>query len=72
MKAMVEIDALDTDSRSERLARKLIGGGRLPQKAWADAEHVAVAATNAIPILLTWNCKHLANPIIHRRIAQAC
>jgi hypothetical protein len=72
LSAVLDIEALDFDSRTERLAEKLIGGGRLPEKALTDARHVAVAATNSIPLLLTWNCKHLANPFIHRRIVQAC
>jgi hypothetical protein len=37
-----------------------------------DAEHIAIAATNSVDLLLTWNCKHLANPIIHREVVRAC
>jgi hypothetical protein len=70
--ALAEIEQLAADIQSERLAEKLLGGGRLPEKARTDARHVAIAATNSIPLLLTWNCKHLANRIIHRKIVQAC
>jgi hypothetical protein len=31
-----------------------------------------VAAAHAIDYLLTWNCKHLANAQITRRIALVC
>jgi hypothetical protein len=72
LNAVIEIETLDLDSRSEHLAAKLIGGGRLPERALIDARHVAVAATNLIPLLLTWNCRHLANPFIRRKIVQAC
>jgi hypothetical protein len=72
MAAVTEVGTLIPDSQSQRLAEKLVGGGRLPEKAQIDAEHVAIAATNSIPLLLTWNCKHLANPYIHRKIVQAC
>lgn len=70
--AVAEIRQLADDVRSERLAEKLVGRGRLPEKALTDAQHIAIAATHSIPLLLTWNCKHLANPFIHRKIVQAC
>jgi hypothetical protein len=70
--AIVEIDALKFDSPYRCLAEKLVCGGLLPEKAHTDARHISIAATNSIPLLLTWNCKHLANPFIHRRIVQAC
>jgi hypothetical protein len=70
--ALAEIEQVAADVQSERLAKKLVGNGRLPEKAGMDAMHVAIAATNSIPLLLTWNCKHLANPFIHRKIVQVC
>jgi hypothetical protein len=70
--AVAEIEQLAVGMHSERLAKKLVGGGRLPEKASVDARHVAIAATNSIPLLLTWNCKHLANPFIYPKIVQAC
>ncbi len=70
--AVADIEQLGADVQSERLAEKLVGGGRLPEKARADAKHIAIAATNSIPLLLTWNCKHLANPFIHQKIVRAC
>jgi hypothetical protein len=44
----------------------------IPPKAIRDAIHVAIAATNGIEYLLTWNCRHLAN--LHQRvkIERAC
>ena len=34
----------------------------MPQDAAGDALHLALASFYAIDVLLTWNCKHLANP----------
>ncbi len=45
--------------------------GILPAHAFPDAAHVAVAAVHAVDYLLTWNCKHLANAQMARRIALA-
>ncbi len=40
----------------------------LPEKADIDALHIAVAAINGMDYLLTWNCKHIANPALRRII----
>src|SRR6266849_3365913 len=52
---------LETTSTALELAKELIQAGALPAKAADDALHIAVAATKAVPYLLTWNCRHLAN-----------
>ena len=44
----------------------------LPPHAFPDAAHVAVSALHGVDYLLTWNCKHLANAQIARRIAVVC
>jgi hypothetical protein len=43
------------------LAEDLVAGGVFPQEARPDALHLAMAAENGIDLLLTWNCRHLAN-----------
>ena len=54
------------------LAESLVVGVPLPQKAEIDALHIAVAAVNGIQYLLTWNCKHIANPSLRPRIESLC
>jgi len=44
----------------------------MPVRAVRDAAHVAVAAVNDVDCLLTWNCKHLANAQIMRRVSVVC
>ena len=34
----------------------------MPNDADGDALHLALASVHRIDVLLTWNCKHLANP----------
>ncbi len=53
----------------EQLAVSIIASGLLPQKATQDAIHVAVASVHRIDLLLTWNCRHIANAAITRRLA---
>jgi predicted nucleic acid-binding protein len=68
--ASIPLLALTPDARD--LARELLSNGPLPQKAAEDALHIAVAAVHGIDYLLTWNCKHIANAEIMRKVAQIC
>ena len=54
------------------LAEKLVKGLPLPERAVTDAVHVAIAASNGMDYLLTWNCKHLANAVLRSKIEDAC
>ncbi len=66
------LSALEVTEDAETLTQAIMTAGILPPLAVRDAAHVAVAAIHAIDYLLTWNCKHLANAQISRRIAVLC
>jgi hypothetical protein len=53
-----------------RLASELLRSVPLPEKAAHDAAHIAIAAVGGMEYLLTWNCKHIANPRLQTRIRQ--
>ncbi len=63
---------LETTTAALELAKELIQAGALPAKAADDALHIAVAAVHAVPYLLTWNCRHLANAAMRPMIESAC
>lgn len=63
---------LETTAAALDLAKELIQKGALPAKAADDALHVAVAAVHAVPYLLTWNCRHLANAAMRPVIESVC
>lgn len=62
------MDVLETSSEAE----SLMDAGILPAKAVRDAAHIAVAAVHGVDYLLTWNCRHLANAQIVKRIQRIC
>jgi hypothetical protein len=66
------LPSLDVPDAAQRLAARILREASLPESAKTDAEHVAIAATYQIDFLLTWNCKHLANPKIAPKIVRAC
>lgn len=53
---------LSDDAAARELARAILAERLLPTAAASDAIHAIVAAQNRVNILLTWNCRHLANP----------
>lgn len=57
------LNLLAVNTEIEALADFLLMGGGLPAKARFDALHVACAAYHQVNIVLTWNFKHIANPV---------
>ena len=43
------------------LAGKLLEEHAIPQTEVTDAYHIATAAVHGMDVLLTWNCRHMAN-----------
>jgi hypothetical protein len=66
------LPTVDVTEDAETLTQAIIAAGILPPHAFPDAAHVAVSAVHKIDYLLTWNCKHLANAQIARRMAVVC
>jgi hypothetical protein len=54
------------------LANLLIEQVPLPDSAVADAMHIALAAVHGVDLLLTWNCRHISNPILRPRVESIC
>jgi len=42
----------------------------VPIKASEDAMHISIATVHFVDCLLTWNCRHIANPEVQSRIAE--
>ncbi len=42
----------------------------IPRSKLGDAVHMAIASAHKMDYLLTWNCRHLANPTKVRQIAE--
>lgn len=66
---MADLPLLLIDERALHIAEALVEQGIVPTKAAEDALHIAVATIHGVDYLLTWNCRHIANPEIQRNIA---
>jgi predicted nucleic acid-binding protein len=61
---------LEVNESVQNLATQFLAKSNLPAKASDDALHIAVATFYGLDYLLTWNCKHIANAQIQKKLAQ--
>ncbi len=61
---------LDVNKSVQTLAEQYIRYSNLPPKAADDALHIATATVYSLDYLLTWNCKHIANAQIQKKLSQ--
>ncbi|MCR9115769.1 MAG: DNA-binding protein [bacterium] len=61
LKLLEGIPLVALNSEVDSLANLILANHIMPQKAAADAVHVAAAAIAGVNYLLTQNCKHIAN-----------
>lgn len=66
------LTVLPVNDAAQELTERLLREGIIPSVAADDAAHLGVAAAHAMDFLLTWNCKHINNPHLIRRIEKAC
>ncbi len=69
---ITNLDMLDGTTATDSLAIALIAAHAIPATEPRDAFHIAIAATNGVKYLLTWNFKHIANATLRKRIEGVC
>lgn len=66
------LEVVAASEESDMLAEVLLREVPFPAKAAADASHIAVATVAGAEYLLTWNFRHIANPVLREQIAGVC
>ena len=70
MEIVEGIPVLPPSDQVELLAQVFVSTGAVPPNAVLDAYHIAFAAVYQMDYLLTWNQKHIANPVKLRQIEE--
>jgi hypothetical protein len=70
MEALRELPVIQTGPEMRELAQGILDAGILPESALSDMLHVVAAAVSGAAVLLTWNCRHLANPHLAPRLRK--
>jgi hypothetical protein len=63
---------LEPNEAAEQLVNQFLAKSNLPASAANDAAHIAIATIHGMDYLLTWNCKHIANAHIQKKLMQIC
>ncbi len=72
LRVLETISLLDINDEALTLAEGIVSRRLVPHKAALDAAHIAIATTNAMEYLLTWNLKHIANAVIRGKVEALC
>ena len=64
------IPLLRATGEAEGFAGKILASGLLPATADRDAAHIALASAYELDILLSWNCRHIANAALQARLRK--
>ncbi|MBM3840774.1 MAG: type II toxin-antitoxin system VapC family toxin [Verrucomicrobia bacterium] len=70
LEVLAQLPRVAVSGDAQELARVFLATGCLPPPAVRDAVHLAVATAIATDYLLTWNCRHLANAQILKRLER--
>ena len=70
LELVADLALLESTEEAGRLTRNIMDSGLLPAKAEGDGAHIALATVHQMDILLTWNCRHIANAFIRGRLRQ--
>jgi predicted nucleic acid-binding protein len=71
LQALTGFEELEINAYCNELAKVLIKTGAIPEKFPEDALHIATATIHAIDLIVTWNFKHINNPVMRAEIRQA-
>lgn len=67
---VAQIRLLDLTDDAISFTKQILSSGLLPANADRDAAHIALATVHEMDILLSWNCRHIANAAIQARLRR--
>ena len=70
LKALAGFPLIEIGIEVEATALSFLQTGAVPETMRADAIHLAAATRAGADYLLTWNCRHLANAHVLRRLEK--
>jgi len=68
LNAVNNLKELEIDEECKQLASLLIEQSVIPKEFPEDALHIAVASVHGMDAIVTWNFKHINNPLLRRKI----
>ena len=72
IKIIQDLDQLEITKDVQFLATELVLSNTIPKNAATDAAHIAIASVHSMDYMLTWNCTHIANAEIYKKVQRVC
>lgn len=70
LETLKDLPLFAADSEVDALTEAILKSGIIPPKAAAEAVHVALATRHGMNVLMTWNCKQIANAVLLHRLSE--
>jgi hypothetical protein len=70
LELVADMTLLESTKEADELTQNIMDSRLLPARAEGDGAHIALATVHKMDILLTWNCRHIANAFIVGRLRQ--
>ncbi len=70
LEELKDFPRLELNDKVEEIAKIYMEKLEIPEKSFRDAAHIAVASVHNIDYLATWNCAHLANGEIIKKLMK--
>jgi hypothetical protein len=70
LELVAQIHLLDLTDDAKALTKDILNSGVLPASADRDAAHIALATVHEMDILMSWNCRHIANAFIQAKLRK--
>ena len=70
MELIKDIGILEITPAMKDMAALLISKNIIHENGLSDAIHISVATLHAMDFLVTWNCRHIANPHAQNRLRR--
>ena len=71
LRVIADIPSVAIAAEAESLASALLAANAVPANSARDALHIAIAATQGIDYLITWNFKHINNASTRTMVINA-
>lgn len=64
------LEELQVGEDARKVMKALLDKSLIPKEYADDALHIAIAASNGMDFLVSWNFKHINNPVTRKQIEQ--
>jgi len=68
LEAIKDFTLLEEAESIQLIAQEYLDGTHLPEKCRVDCEHMATASFYSMDFMVSWNCKHIVNAVITKKI----